>query len=71
MKNVTIYEAKSQLSRLLTRARAGEEIIISKSGVPIAKLVPVVPQNPEFVTSTRTDVVFEPLPENEAMVLNG
>ena len=66
MKNVTIYEVKSQLSRLLARARAGEEIIITKLGVPIAKLVPAVPQDPEVVASTRTDVVFEPLPDNEA-----
>ena len=35
-----IHEAKSQLSRLIERALAGEEVIISKAGKPIARLVP-------------------------------
>ena len=35
-----LYEAKSALSRLVDRAAAGEEIIIAKSGKPLAKLVP-------------------------------
>lgn len=37
---VNVYEAKTQLSRLLTRVEAGEEIVIARSGVPIARLVP-------------------------------
>ena len=35
-----IHEAKTHLSRLVQRAAAGEEIIISKAGQPMAKLVP-------------------------------
>jgi prevent-host-death family protein len=35
-----IHQAKSQLSRLIERAVAGEEVIISKAGRPVAKLVP-------------------------------
>ena len=35
-----IHEAKTHFSRLVQRAAAGEEIIITKSGVPMAKLVP-------------------------------
>jgi prevent-host-death family protein len=35
-----LYEAKSQLSALVDRAAAGEEIIIAKNGRPRAKLVP-------------------------------
>lgn len=38
---VSIHEAKTQLSRLLERAALGEEVIIAKSGTPVAKLVPV------------------------------
>jgi len=38
---VNIYEAKTNLSTLVDRAAAGEEIIIAKSGRPKAKLVPV------------------------------
>jgi prevent-host-death family protein len=36
-----IYEAKTQLSMLLRRVRAGEEIIIADAGTPIARLVPI------------------------------
>lgn len=37
---VNIHEAKTHLSRLLERVAAGEEVIISKAGKPIADLVP-------------------------------
>jgi len=36
-----LSEAKTGLSKLVDRAAAGEEIIISKAGTPRAKLVPV------------------------------
>jgi prevent-host-death family protein len=39
MTTVNIHEAKTHLSRLVEQAAAGEEIIIAKSGKPIAKLV--------------------------------
>ncbi|MHB0981089.1 MAG: type II toxin-antitoxin system Phd/YefM family antitoxin [Thermoleophilia bacterium] len=35
---VNIYEAKTQLSRLVDRAAAGEEILIARHGRPLAKL---------------------------------
>jgi prevent-host-death family protein len=38
---VNIHQAKSQLSRLLQRVAAGEEIIIARAGKPVAKLVPI------------------------------
>jgi prevent-host-death family protein len=38
---LNLYEAKSQLSALVEEAAAGKEIIIAKSGVPRARLVPV------------------------------
>ncbi len=38
-----IHEAKSNLSRLIELALAGEEVIISKAGKPIARLVPYAP----------------------------
>ena len=40
-KPVNIYEAKTRLSELVDRASAGEEIVIAKSGVPTARLVPL------------------------------
>jgi prevent-host-death family protein len=37
---VTIHQAKTNLSRLIQKASAGEEVIISRSSKPVAKLVP-------------------------------
>jgi len=37
---VGVHEAKTQLSQLLRRVAAGEEVIIARGGKPIAKLVP-------------------------------
>lgn len=39
MRQVNIHEAKSQLSRLLAEVEAGEEIIIARSGKPVARLI--------------------------------
>jgi prevent-host-death family protein len=41
---VNIHEAKTHLSRLLQRVAAGEEVTIARSGVPVARLVPVEPE---------------------------
>jgi prevent-host-death family protein len=38
---VNIYEAKSKLSKLINQVIAGEEIIVAKSGKPVAKIVPL------------------------------
>jgi prevent-host-death family protein len=40
-KAVNTHEAKTQLSKLLRRVAAGEEITIANRGVPVARLVPV------------------------------
>ncbi len=40
METINIHQAKTNLSRLLSRVELGEEIIISNRGIPIAKLVP-------------------------------
>lgn len=40
-KPINLYDAKTQLSRLVDRAADGEEIIIAKSGKPQARLVPL------------------------------
>ena len=39
----TISEAKAQLSRLIERVLAGEEVIIGKAGKPVAILSPYHP----------------------------
>ena len=38
MIQVNIHEAKTHLSRLLARAAEGEEVVIARSGKPIARL---------------------------------
>ena len=40
MKISNIHEAKSQLSRLIESALAGEEIVIAKAGKPLVRLIP-------------------------------
>jgi prevent-host-death family protein len=37
---VNVHDAKTNLSKYLARAKAGETIVIAKSGKPVAKLVP-------------------------------
>ena len=64
---VNVHEAKTHLSRLLERVRAGEEIILAKGGKPYARLVPLEPTPRElgFVEGKVPDTFFDPLPEDE------
>ena len=39
MQIINIHEAKTNLSKLIARTQIGEEVIISKAGKPVAKLV--------------------------------
>lgn len=41
MHQVNLFNAKAQLSSLVRRAAAGEEIVIAKNGIPQARLVPL------------------------------
>ena len=41
MRQVNLYEAKTQLSALVDAAAGGEEIIIAKNGKPCARLTPL------------------------------
>ncbi len=43
----TITEAKTNLSKLIEKAVAGDEVIITKAGKPVVKLVPI--SIPEYV----------------------
>jgi prevent-host-death family protein len=38
---VNIHHAKTNLSQLIFRVEAGEEILIARNGKPVARLVPV------------------------------
>jgi prevent-host-death family protein len=43
MQTVGAFEAKTHFSQLLDRVEAGEEIIITRHGEPVAKLAPIKP----------------------------
>lgn len=66
---VNIYDAKTQLSRLVDRAAAGEEILIGRSGKPLVRLVPVddmAPRQPGLLKGVAIpDALFDPLPNGE------
>lgn len=38
---VNVHQAKTQLSDLLARAEAGEDVLIARANKPVARLVPV------------------------------
>jgi prevent-host-death family protein len=43
MATVTIHQAKTELSKLIARAEAGEEIVIARGKEPVVRLAPVKP----------------------------
>ena len=67
---VSIHAAKTNLSRLVARAEAGEEIVIARGSKPVAKLVPLAPKPKRIPGSMRGQFTigpgfFEPLPPDE------
>ena len=40
---VNIHAAKTNLSKLIERAEAGEEVVIARNGKPVVRLAPVDP----------------------------
>lgn len=67
---VNIHEAKTNLSKLLARVSAGEEVIIARAGKPIARLVPITERPQKRVPGSAKGKVFispdfdAPLPES-------
>jgi prevent-host-death family protein len=67
---VSIHAAKTNLSKLVARAEAGEEIIIARGSKPAAKLVPIAPKPKRVPGAFRGKFeigpeFFEPLPPEE------
>lgn len=66
---VNIHEAKTNLSRLIKRAFAGEEVIIARNGNPILKLQPLEETQQQRTPGlSRNKITYskdfaEPLPE--------
>jgi prevent-host-death family protein len=67
---VNLYDAKTQLSRLIDRATAGEDIVIGRAGKPLVRLVPVddaQPRTPGLLKGLAIPgALFDPLPDDEA-----
>lgn len=67
---VNVHDAKTHFSRLLDRVAKGEEVIIAKSGRPVAKLVPIRPTGHRRVPGLARGLIEirpdfdEPLPED-------
>lgn len=64
MTRVNVAEAKTQLSRLLDAALAGEEVIVARNGTPLVRLVPIVPPSERelgFLPLQMPDDRFDPL----------
>lgn len=57
MVEVNVHEAKTHLSRLLSRVAGGEEIVIARAGKPVARLVPVEPKAERIIG--QDDGLFE------------
>ena len=68
-KTFNVHEAKTNFSRLIDRAHAGEEIIVAKDGIPYARLVALAPDQlsprkpgrfAHLLKDVPSDVWFEP-----------
>jgi prevent-host-death family protein len=53
---VTAAAAKASLSELLRQAESGEEVIVTRNGHPVARLVPVRPREGGFLRGEVTEV---------------
>lgn len=67
---INIYAAKTQLSRLVDQVNAGEEVVITRHGRPVARLVPAAQETPSRKLGTLRGKVWmaddfdAPLPDD-------
>ena len=73
-----IHQAKTELSKLVARVEAGEEVVLSRRDKPVAKIVPLDPIKPKTRGAgawkgrfTVPDSFFDPLPEEELRAWEG
>lgn len=70
MATVSVYSARAEFSRLIERALAGEEVIITRRGKPAVRLVPVEeprPRRKPGALKGKLEVpasFFDPLPDD-------
>jgi len=66
---VNVHQAKTHLSKLLERVALGEEVVIAKSGTPVAKLVPIhQPKKRVFGSAKGEFTVPDDLNEGDAEI---
>lgn len=76
-KQVNIYEAKTQLSKLLEEVEGGGEVVIARNGRPITRLVPLQRSVPRRVPGAWQGKVWmapdfdDPAPELEDLIYDG
>jgi prevent-host-death family protein len=74
---VTIHQAKTNLSKLIARAEAGEEIVIARGKEPVVRLTPIsnkrnrAPGRYKGVFNLPDSFFFDPLPEEELKLWEG
>ena len=73
---VNVHQAKTELSRLLARVEAGEDVVIARRGEPIARLVACkarIKRQPDALKGKIVvpDTFFDPLPEQELTAWEG
>jgi prevent-host-death family protein len=74
---VKIHQAKTQLSKLIAAALAGEEVVIARGSEPVVKLTPIAPVKKKRVAGRLkgkiafSDSFFDPLPDDELALWNG
>ena len=56
-RTVNMHDAKTHLSQLVAAVEDGEEIVIARKGVPVARLVSATPAKKTFVFGQHTDLV--------------
>ena len=76
MVKVNVYEAKTNLSRLLAKVEAGEEVVIARRGTPVVRMVRVRKRGKRQFGSMKgriklDDSFFDPLPEEELAAWEG
>jgi prevent-host-death family protein len=76
---VTIHQAKTNLSKLIARAEAGEEVVIMRGKEPVVRLTPISSRKrkPTFgmlkgkMPELPDEFFFAPLPEEELRLWEG
>lgn len=79
MASFTIHQAKTNLSKLIARAEAGEEVVITRGDNPVARVMPIEAKTMKRrfgmlkgkIPNLPDEFFFAPLPEEELRLWEG